>query len=478
MLGACQERVEAPSAPNPPLAPVTRLSPDSLSLSRDLPAGGQHTYRIRVEAGQSVHLVVYQRGLDVLCELSRSSGESLLISDSLSGFWGPEEIFWLAKESDDLRLNVRALALGSTGREGHYELEVLHWERARQDDHLRAEAALRFDAGKRLRRQGSHTLSAQIPHYERAADIWRQLDDSSRLAETLYQLGLARSRKNENREAIELYERAAALFTSIGAVRMQASSIHFAGKAHYALGEIESARERFEEAYRLREALEDPRKQAFTLNYLGMVNVIDGEYEKALAFYEDALKRWRAAGDLANEGMTLHNRGRCYLYLGQFQQALDDMNQVLEIRQGLGDLKGQAKILNGLGLVYESLGNGLKENAEEGAATIDRDLLKKAIDSLKNALEISLKIQDQLGQTVTLSIMGRVHGILKEYNEALSALNKAQESWRDFGYRHYEAFVLYDMGTLLVRMGKSEEALKYLYKALPSIEVKIGRAHV
>ena len=69
----------------------------------------------------------------------------------------------------------------------------------------------------------------------------------------------------------------------------------------------------------------------------------------------------RACGDKSATAGLLNNLGAAYLKLGRIAQAADCLRQSLEISRKLGDDLGQAMALANLGLL--ELGSGLAESA-------------------------------------------------------------------------------------------------------------------
>ncbi len=459
LSGACgevrvdDEETHAPtSGVAPEAATESELSAGS-HLIREVTGDAVDAYRIHLEAGDYLHLVVDQQGFDAFCTLASPGGETLLEMDGLNSRWGPEEVFWLAKESGAHRLEVRPSGQGQAGR---YEIRVRQLRDAREDDRRQAAAARLFDAGEKLRRRGeSGAWPLAEQHYEDALVLWQELADPLRQAETVHRLAFISKQRSEHRRALELYERAGRLYEAVGQARAQAIMLHWAGWLYYRLGEIESAGQSYRQALQLRTALGDHREGS-TANNLGLVNVILGEYQEALTLYNQALARWRQLGRRSQEARALHNLGRCYLYLGKFRQALDDLTLARAIRQELGDRDGQAMTLAAIGLVHEGMADEVGDRARQELTT--------ALGFLQEALEISQETGKR--QPVFLIILGRIHGKLGERAEALRSFGQALAVFRQQADSWREADTLYYMGALLARE-EPEEARELLLAALP-----------
>ena len=421
--------------------------------------GRAHTYRFKLEQGQSVHLRVDQLGVDVVCELTDPDGESVIVADGLMGAWGAEDVFWLAERTGVYRLRVH----GSPAASGRYELDVLRMDRGGRDAPEKARAAQLFDSAERLRRTGRSALES-LALYEESLVLWQQLGEQARQAETLYRLGYLHTQRNEHRTAAEHYERAWRLFEAAGDSRSQASALNQLGRARFVLGETEAAIGHYQQSLELRVALADPLALAFSFNNLGLAHVALAEYQSALSSYAEALERYREAGARHHEGRLLHDRGKCYLYLGQFHQALDDLNRALAIHEELGKQTDVARALNGLGLVYEAQA---RYSRQEEDVQDERAYLAQALGFLERARGIYADTGDRRLQATTLIILGRVHGWLGDEGRALESFSLALPMVRDLGDRLREALILYDKGSLLLSRGQARRALEYLRAALP-----------
>ncbi|MCI0563011.1 MAG: PPC domain-containing protein, partial [Nitrososphaera sp.] len=78
-------------------------------IERELKGGEVHTYQIVLNAGQYLHVVVDQRGIDVVVTLFAPDGKQLTEVDSPNGTQGPEPISEVVEVSGRYQLKVRSL---------------------------------------------------------------------------------------------------------------------------------------------------------------------------------------------------------------------------------------------------------------------------------------------------------------------------------------------------------------------------------
>jgi erythromycin esterase len=86
-------------------------------------SGTTHQYRVRLEAGQAMHVVVEQRGVDVGTTVYAPDGRQLLLVDGDSWRDGPEPFRLQATATGDYRIEIRPFEDGAPG--GRYEVRLV-----------------------------------------------------------------------------------------------------------------------------------------------------------------------------------------------------------------------------------------------------------------------------------------------------------------------------------------------------------------
>src|SRR5262245_24559186 len=72
----------------------------------ELKGGQSHSYQISIAAGQYAHVVVDQKGIDVVVKLFAPDGKLITEVDSLNGAVGPEPVYAIAETTGIYRLEV------------------------------------------------------------------------------------------------------------------------------------------------------------------------------------------------------------------------------------------------------------------------------------------------------------------------------------------------------------------------------------
>ena len=107
-------------------APQDReLLPDK-SIEEQVTGGSTHSYRVALSSGQFLHVMLQQRGIDLLITLRDPNGATLIEMDGLRWNSGMEELSYEAPATGRYVLEVRAK--GQTDDTGRYELTIQRTE--------------------------------------------------------------------------------------------------------------------------------------------------------------------------------------------------------------------------------------------------------------------------------------------------------------------------------------------------------------
>src|SRR5689334_17449605 len=85
-------------------------------VERELAGEQAHNYLIELATNDFLHVIVDQRGVDVVVTVYSPDGKRLKEVDSPNGDSGPEPVLLVAQTPGTYRLEVRSLAKGATGK--------------------------------------------------------------------------------------------------------------------------------------------------------------------------------------------------------------------------------------------------------------------------------------------------------------------------------------------------------------------------
>ncbi len=457
-------------------------------IERELKGGEVHLYQITLAAGQYMHVVVEQRGIDVVVSFIGPDGKLIVERDSPTGMQGKESASLIAEASGTYHLQVRSLEKEIAA--GRYNLKIEELRQAHPMDRIRFAAETAFSEGGLLSAYGTAEFQRKaLEKYKNALQYWRIIADSQKEAETLHNIGDLYYQLNEYPQALEHLKNALPLWQKTGDVRGEGYTLQLLGGIHgdlseqqeglkhlaralplmraiddrvgeaqvlntmgmiySSLGELEKAREHYDQAFQLFEVLGDRRGQATTLNNIGGIYDRVGETQKALNCYFKALPLRRAVNDRVGEAYALTNIGAIYSDLRENHKALTYYDQALAIIRAIGHRYGEATLLNNIGGVYSVL-----------------DENQKALDCFNQVLKLIRDIGDRRGEAHTLTNMGEVYSSLGQRQIAIEHYDKALALFQATGDRRGEAYVLHSFGLIFHELGESEKAFNYYNQAL------------
>lgn len=410
--------------------------------------GQTHSYRLRLETGQFLRVVVEQKGVDLAIELADPEGKTIFEMDSPNGPFGPEPMSLIVEKPGEYGLTVKADS--GNLREGHYVVTTVQIRTATSTDALHARGSLLIADGNRLVGDGTAAgFRAAVAKYEEALPLFRGAGDKYLEAGCLYQLGYMTFALSEKEKPQEYFARAQVLAHEIGDVQDEASAITALGWVQDSLSQRSQALDLYFRALPLHRSVGNLWGEAGTLSSIAKSYELIGEHEKALDYYQQSLPIRRQSGDRDGEGVVLHGMGIIYSNTGQYQQALDRFNAALAIRKERNDIRGLTASYQVIGGIYAEMGE---------AAT--------ALDYFQQALALSRKTGNRMGEAYVLTSMSAISRSLGKDAEAIGYSQEALKVRRDIGDRDGQSASLNTLGLLALETKDYPKAQEYLEEGL------------
>ncbi|HVR95825.1 MAG TPA: tetratricopeptide repeat protein, partial [Thermoanaerobaculia bacterium] len=196
------------------MQPARQDLPWGAALEQRLAGGESHSHTLAATPGTRLLVTVEQRGIDVVVEVARADGQTLLAVDSPTDSQGPESILLPAEAAGPLQIRVLSPSPGASPGRYTIRLEKLAdatpAERERVDaERLMTEAALSNHHGS----VDDQRLAAA--RYEEAARRWRALGRRPEEARCKLALGGIDTGLGQPEPALEHYQQALDLFTGL-----------------------------------------------------------------------------------------------------------------------------------------------------------------------------------------------------------------------------------------------------------------------
>lgn len=426
-------------------------------IEREMKGDELHSYEISLTEGQFIHLLVDQRGIDIVIKVFTPDGKQALEVNSRKDIPGPEAVLMITAASGDYRLELSAAEKNAPA--GRYQASIVEARQAtiKDSDRIAARIAAQkaFLEGEKLRGQRTaESVKKAVEKYKEALPLWRAAGDLNGEADTLYYLGRAyHELLGENQKALDCFNQALLLQRAAGDRYTEIYTLLNIGAVYDSFGEKQKALQSYNKVLLLQQATGDRYGEAYTLTNIGSIYAFIGEYEEALAYYNRALPLRRAVSDRYGEGQTLNSMGLAYYSQGEHEKALECFNLALPLYRAEGNRDGEAATLNNISLVYTAL----KE-------------YQKALDNYQQVLVLAQAVGTRLGEAITLNNIGIVHALLLEHEKALECYNQALDLHKAVGNLSGEAITLYAIAVTNRDIGKFDESRAKMESALAIVE--------
>jgi hypothetical protein len=217
-----------------PQTDVRELVP-GVPIERELAGGEVHAYRITLAAGQYLHVVVDQRGIDVVVTVFGPDGQQLAEMDTPGHAQGPEPVSVVAEASGEYRLEVQAL--NKEDAPGRYKVRIQEQRAATPHDTDRMAAERALVEGTHQYRQGTaKSLTAAIEKLQEALRLWRAIGDRTGEVHALASIGETYFVMGEKAKALEYFEQVLPFCQALGDRYEEARMLNNVGATYYWLG--------------------------------------------------------------------------------------------------------------------------------------------------------------------------------------------------------------------------------------------------
>jgi CHAT domain-containing protein/tetratricopeptide (TPR) repeat protein len=412
------------------------------AIERRLAGGESHSFSIEAVPGARLLITVEQRGIDVVVEVLRPDGTSLIAVDSPTDSEGPESILLPPEASGPFEIRVWSPSPGVAPGAYTLVLEELGAATPAERERIDAER-LTTEAAAHNREGTAESRRLGADRFQEAMVRWRALGRRREEARCALAAGGSYTALGEPKPALALYRQALALFEELADAAGQAAAWSGIGLDQTALGDTAAAAAGQRRALSLQRGLGNRYEEGKALNNLGFALHSQGELREAQGFYEQALETFQGVGENGWwKATVLHNLAAIYLDLGEPEAALRSHRQVLELQRALGDRRGEARTLNNLGVLLGNLGE-----------------LGEALETYTPALAIFRESGDRLWEAALLHNLGVAYHGLGDFERSLAYLEQALAIRRAAGDKKGEVGTEIGIGQAHFRLGDTAKAL-------------------
>ena len=273
-----------------------------------------HSYVVNLEKEQFLSLGIEQHDVDTIAKVIAPNGEVIGEFDTPTSGRGTEIVRIGAETAGDYQIDIYTLS--ERAEPGEYTVKIVDFRPLTGRDQKVLAAVKLHQEADRLRAK-PETRSDSIPVYEKALQIWRELDEPAEEANSLRAMGFA-------------YQR---------------------------MEDLEKAKAHFGQALAIWEEIGDYRSAAFTHIIFGVIAKKQNDLEKGLQEDLVAQSLWEKANDMPEYTQNLVRIGNNYIKLQNKAEALRYFEQALENSRRLERKSLQAYVLSEYGNAQATFGN-------------------------------------------------------------------------------------------------------------------------
>jgi len=436
----------------PPNHPsLQQISPAPIGLGqkirRELKGGSSQAFRIPIESGQFLYVIVNQLGVDVVVTLFGPGGETIWKVDGPNASYGPEPLVAIVDVSGVYTVEVTAA--NKNASPGEYEVKLVGLHQATPEDREQLTADRAFWEGEKLRLQRTAASGKEaIIKYEQALPYFEHSGDRYRQALTLTVLSSIYAGFADFQKALKYNEQALPLFRAVNDRQRESGTLNSIAGYYDALGDPQKALDYYNQAL-LALDTKATQTEATILSNIGKTYNDLSNWERPWSTITAALSIFRAVGEKRREAITLTNIGVAYSRLGEMQKSLEYFQQALPLQQSAGDKTGEALTLNSIGQLYVSSGDA-----------------KKGLEFFRQALPLCKTTGDRLREATTLDYIGTAHFALNDREKALEYHQQALELRRLISDLRGEAHTLSNLAYIYNSSGDAKRAIDYYTQSL------------
>lgn len=415
-------------------------------VEQEITASQSHTYEIKAEAGQFLHVIIDQKSVDIFAVLYAPNGKAVLEVNDTRVDRGPEQLFFITTTTGIYRL---VIGMPFEEENGRYEAKLETLRTAAPEDKRRVESERIFIEGERL--SSKHLsipfdLEQALVKYQEALDLRKGLGDQYDEAKILYSMGKTYNRLGNKDKALDSFRKSLKLFQTAGSwddVFKDLSTLYLL------MGGKQKTFDYLSDALPLVHALKNQRLEAILLTGIAKVCEDMNAQDKVLDYYGQALTLFRITGKRGAEVFSLTEISDADLSLEDKKKAVSYLNQAILLSRGASDKALEVTLLMGIAYIYSSI-----------------DDHQNALNYFHQTLPLWRELKDKNGEAYTLNFIGGIFYLLGDNQLAQFYFEQSLTLFQEVGDLRAEARTLSYLGMIAGRSGDTQKALDIYQKSL------------
>lgn len=254
-------------------------------------------------------------------------------------------------------------------------------------------------------------LSAALSYLNKAAQLFQNTKDESRLGQVYSDIGTAYLTQNQRADAIASFERAAQIHRRLADNKNLLTDLNQLGASYFQDGNNTRAISFYLEAAKLAERINDGNALPLIFTNIGQLMSVEKNYGQSVQYYKKAISLLKAPNQQRDLGIATLNLANLYTEQSNYKQAAVEYNNALSAFV-------RSNFSKGIQVAYNNLGSvALRQNQFE-----------QAIIPLEKSLAIAMESKNFTGLALTQQNIGYAYTHMGQYQKAEAQFIAAEKS--------------------------------------------------
>jgi CHAT domain-containing protein/Tfp pilus assembly protein PilF len=321
-----------------------------------------------------------------------------------------------------------------------------------------------------------------IDHLTRSIAIAREIGDRKLEGAALNNLSLVYDEQGDYRRSLEQYQHVLELYRDTDFARGESDTLGNIGGVYFLLGQYRKAMHYYQQSLAISERLGLKLSMSQDLGNLALCHLGLGQISEALSSFDRALQLARDAGLAKEEADWLVGKGMALIRRGEYDPALDNYRAALETYEKAGLKRELIEGLNHIGSLYSLLGDAGSAEQNFRRAIVQARVIGHKLGVATNlialgdlewrrrrheeaaalyaqALVLAREMDDRALVAQSLVQLAFTHRDQGQFEKGLREAQQALKTAREIEAQLLEAQALYATGELKRRQGQPKAAL-------------------
>ncbi len=172
-------------------------------------------------------------------------------------------------------------------------------------------------------------IDSSIIYFTECLELSKKINDKANYAESLYNIGKAKSAVGDIPKALEFYANSLTIAEKENLNELIARIFSTSGLVYHKQGDLAKAFECYERAHKIQLKIKDKRGCAYSLTNIAGVYLDKKDYSNALKYFTESTTLFEEIDDYSGYLGALRNIAKLYIVNKDYNNAIDNCNKII-----------------------------------------------------------------------------------------------------------------------------------------------------